>query len=437
MNTATSNLDVSVENPGGLQRRLTIRVPQADIEREVDARLKKVGRTARLKGFRPGKIPPRVVRQRYGGQVRQEVLSDVIRSSFSRAIQQERLNPAGGPEIEPIEAAEGGQEFAYRATFEVFPEIEIRPLADLSIERPVVEITEADIDNMIEKLREQRAEWRSVERKADEGDRVVVDFVGTIDGEPFEGGKGEEVPIVVGAGQVIEDLDKGLKGLAAGDSKTVKVKFPKDYPSEALAGKKAEFQVETRRVEEKVLPAVDAEFAKLFGVEEGGLEALRVEVRKNMQRELDERLKTSAKTRAFDALLAANEIPLPRALVNDEIRRLAMDTARRLGIEDPQQLPSVERFEPAARRRVAIGLLLQELIRKNGIELDRARVQRRVDELAAPYEKPQEAAQIYRSSRELMAQVESGVLEDQVVEFVLGQAGTVEKPMTFDEFMEP
>jgi trigger factor len=436
VNTATSNLNVSVENPGGLQRRLTIRVPQADIEREVSARLQKVGRTARLKGFRPGKIPAKVVRQRYGGQVRQEVLSEVIRSSFSRAIQQERLNPAGGPEIEPLEAP-GGEDFAFRATFEVFPEIELKPLSELTIERPAVEITDADVDNMLEKLREQRAEWQSVPRKAQNGDRVVVDFVGTIDGEPFEGGKGEEVPIIVGAGQVVEDFDKGLKGLAEGDSKTVKVKFPKDYPSEALAGKKAEFRVETRRVEEKVLPEVDAEFANLFGVEEGGIEALRVEVRKNMQRELDERLKSTLKTRTFDALVATNNVPVPRALVNDEIRSLTLDTARRLGIQDPAQLPSAERFEPAAQRRVAVGLLVQELIRKNSIELDRSRVQRRVDELAAPYEKPQEAAQLYRSSRDLMAQVESGVLEDQVVEFVLEHARTADKAMSFDEFMEP
>jgi trigger factor len=429
-------LNVSVENPGGLQRRLTIRVPQAEIEREVDARLQKVGRTARLKGFRPGKIPAKVVRQRYGGQVRQEVLSEVIRSSFSQAVQQERLNPAGGPQIEPVEAP-GEQEFAFRATFEVFPEIELKPLADLTVERPVVEIAEPDVDAMLEKLREQRAEWRTVDRKAEEGDRVVVDFVGTLDGEPFEGGTGEEVPIVVGAGQVVQDFDQGLEGLAPGESKTVEVEFPQDYPSEALAGKKTEFRVEARRIEEKVLPEIDAEFAKLFGVEEGGIEALRAEVRKNMQRELDERLKASAKSRTFDALLAANQVPLPQSLVAEEIRSLQLDTARRLGIQDAAQLPPPERFESTAKRRVAIGLLLQELIRKNGIELDRARVQRRIDELAAPYEKPQEAAQIYRGSRELMAQVESGVLEDQVVEHVLEQASTAEKTLGFAEFMEP
>jgi trigger factor len=433
-NEAASSLNISVENPGGLERRLTIRVPHAQIEREIDARLNKVGRTARLKGFRPGKIPAKVVRQHFGGQVRQEVLSDLIRSSYSKAIAQERLNPAGGAQIEPL-APEGSEDFTFRATFDVFPEIELAPLESLTVERPASEIADADVDAMLEKLREQRAEWQSVERPAEEGDRVVVEFVGRIDGEAFEGGSGEQVPIIVGAGQVVEDFDRALHGVSAGEKKSAEVSFPSDYPSETLAGKTAEFDIEARRVEHKVLPEVDDEFAKQFAVPEGGVEALRAEVRRNMQRELDERIKAETKRRTFDALLAANNVPLPRALVADEIRSLQVDTGRRLGIKNAADLPPPERFEAPAKRRVAIGLLLQELIRKNGIELDQDRVRARIDELAAPYERPQEAAQLYRSSRELMAQVESGVLEDQVVEHVLGQAETVEKKMSFEELM--
>ena len=431
---AISNVDISVEQPGGLERRVTIRVPSEEIEREIEARLQKVGRTARLKGFRPGKVPKKVVRKHYGGQVRQEVVSEVIRSSYTRAIQQEQLNPAGGPRIEPLSGPDQ-EHFAFRATFEVFPEITLGDFAALDIERPRVEIADADVDAMLQKLREQRAEWREAARKAEKGDRIVVDFLGKIDGEPFEGSEAEEIPIVVGAGQVIEDFDKALEGLAAGDTKTAKVKFPKDYSRESLRGKKAQFEIATHRVEEKVLPEIDEEFAKAFGVEEGGVVALRVEVRANMQRELDERLKTETKTRTFDALLAANEVPTPRALIDEEIRALQADAMRRLGTEDPAQAPAPERFQPAARRRVAVGLLLQELIRANGIELDRARVQQRVDELVAPYEDPQEAAQIYRSSRELMAQVESSVLEDQVVEFLLEHAKVADKNLGFEEFM--
>ena len=433
---AESNVDVSVEQAAGLERRLTIRVPSAEIEREVEARLQKVGRTARLKGFRPGKVPHKVVRKHYGAQVRQEVLSDVIRTSYSQAVQKTQLNPAGGPRIEPLTGvAENGEDFSFRATFEVFPEIQLADLDKLEIARPRVEITDADVDAMLEKLREQRAEWRTAPRAAAKGDRVVVDFVGRIDGEAFSGGESKEVPIVVGSGQVLEDFDEALVGLSAGETKTATVEFPADYAREDLRGKQAEFEITAHRVEEKVLPEIDDEFAKAFGVEEGGVEKLRVEVRANMQRELDERLKVETKTRAFDALLAANEVETPRALVNEEIRQLQADAMRRLGIQDPAQAPGPEHFEEAARRRVAVGLLVQELIRAHGIELDRARAQRRVDELVAPYENPEEAARLYRTSRELMSQVEASVLEDQVVETLLERAKVTDEPRSFEEFM--
>src|SRR5690606_3964636 len=325
-------------------------------------------------------------------------------------------NPAGGPQIEPLTGlTDGGEDFSFRATFEVFPEIKLNDLDKLEIKRPRVEITDADVDAMLEKLREQRAEWRTAPRAAAKGDRVVVDFVGRIDGEAFSGGESKEVPIVVGSGQVLEDFDEALVGLSAGETKTATVEFPADYAREDLRGKQAEFEITAHRVEEKVLPEIDDEFAKAFGVEEGGVEKLRTEVRANMQRELDERLKVETKTRAFDALLAANEVETPRALVNEEIRQLQADAMQRLGIQDPANAPGAEHFEAPARRRVAVGLLVQELIRANGIELDRARAQRRVDELVAPYENPDEAARIYRTSRELMSQVEASVLEDQVV----------------------
>lgn len=433
---AESNVDVSVEQPGGLERRLTIRVPNAEIEREVEARLQKVGRTARLKGFRPGKVPQKVVRRHYGAQVRQEVLSEVIRSSYSRAVEQANLNPAGGPEIEPLTGvADGDEDFSFRATVEVFPEITLNDVGQLAITRPKVEIGEADVDAMLEKLREQRAEWQAVERPAGQGDRVLVDFIGRIDGEPFSGSEAKEVGVVVGAGQVIEDFDKALEGIAAGETRKAEVEFPEDYAREDLRGKKAEFEITAHRVEEKVLPEIDEEFAKAFGVEEGGVEKLRVEVRANMQRELDERLKAETKTRAFDALLEANSVETPRALVNEEIRQLQSDAMRRFGIEDPEKAPPAEHFEEAARRRVAVGLLVQELIRANEIEVDRARAQRRVDELVAPYENPEEAARLYRTSRELMSQVEASVLEDQVVEFLLDKANVTEEQRSFDEFM--
>jgi trigger factor len=434
MNTATSNkVEVSLETAAGLERRLTVRVPAAEIEREIESRLKRVGKTAKLKGFRPGKVPQKVVRQYYGGQVRDEVLSDVIRRSYSYAIAEKKLNPAGGPRIEPLDDSSG--HFAYRATFEVYPEIDLQPLDRLAIEVPKVAIEDDDVEAMLEKLREQRAEWNTVDRAAAEKDRIVVDFSGTVDGEPFSGGNGNDVGIVVGAGTVLKDFDAALRGLKAGDSKSADVEFPKNYPVENLAGKRAVFEITAKRVEERVLPAVDEEFAKAFGVNDGGLTAFRREVRTNMERELAERLKAETKTRAFDALIRANKVAVPRALIEQEVTSLQSDAMRQAGITDPKLAPQRERFQTLAERRVTVGLLIQELIKRHGIKLEQARVEQRIKELAAPYEKPEEAAQFYRSDRGMMAQVEAAVLEDQVVDFLLANVKSAEKQSSFREFM--
>lgn len=434
MNAVTRDFEVSVEAGAGLERRMTVRVPLADIEREVTARLGKVRRTAKLKGFRPGKAPEKVVRQYYGGQVRDEVRSDIVRSTFTRAIQEQKLNPAGGPRIEALPDA-GNEHFAYRAVFEVYPEIALSALETLEVRRPQVTVGESDVDAMIEKLRLQRAEWRAVERPAQKGDRVVVDFLGRIDGEPFAGGQAEDASIVVGGGQVLPEFDAVLDGGAAGETRQATVHFPEQYPAKELAGKDAVFDVTVKRVEEQVLPEVDEAFAAAFGVNEGGTEALRVEVRKNMERELAERLKAETKTRVFNALLAANQVTVPRSLVEDEIDTLQADAMRQMRIQDPKKAPSRDRFRDIAARRVTIGLLVQELVKRYEIKLDRQRVDRRVEELAAPYEKPEEAAQYYRSDRQMMAQIETIAFEDQVVDFLLEKAKVEDEPIDFQVFM--
>jgi trigger factor len=438
MNAVTSkNYEASLETAAGLERRLTVRVPTVDIEREIAARLAKVGKTAKLKGFRPGKVPQKVVRQYYGGQVRDEVLTDFIRSSYSRAIEEQNLNPAGGPRIEPLPEAAGtaAEHFSYRATFEVYPEIALQPLEDLSFDVPKVEIQDSDVEAMIEKLRGQRGTWVAVDRPAAEGDRVVVDFTGTIDGEPFQGGQGTAISIVLGSGQVLEDFDKALRGAAAGATRTANVAFPNDYPTANLAGKTAAFEIAVQRVEEQQLPALDEEFAKSFGVSDGGSEGLRTEVRANMQRELAERLKADIKTRSFDALIKANQVTVPRTLVEQEVATLKADAMRQMGVTDPKQAPARERFLGLAERRVTVGLLIQEVLKQHKIKLDPARVDLRIKELAAPYEKPDEAAQFYRTNRGMMGQVEASVLEDQVVDFLVERAKSKDKAVSFKEFM--
>jgi trigger factor len=434
--TNSKSYEVSLETSAGLERRLTVRVPNAEIERAIAARLAQVGKTAKLKGFRPGKVPQKVVRQYYGGQVRDEVMTDVIRTTYSRAIEEKKLNPAGGPRIEPLAGADAGgaEHFAYRATFEVYPEFKLTDLGELKIDVPSVDIEEPDLDAMIEKLRGQRATWAEVGRSGAEGDRVTVDFLGSIDGEPFEGGEGKGIGIVIGSGQVLKDFDAALRGINAGESTTATVDFPPDYPTKSLAGKTAKFAIDVKKVEERKLPELDDTFAESFGLA-GGATALRGEVRNNMHRELKERLRAETKTRAFDALIGANRIVLPRALVEQEVNALQADALRQMGSTDPKDAPARDRFEGAAQRRVTIGLLIQELLREHKIKLDQSRVEQRIKELAAPYEKPDEAAQFYRSDRGMMAQVEASVLEDQVVDFLLSRATCTTKNISFKDFM--
>lgn len=433
--TTQGQLDISVEAAEGLKRQITVRVPTAEIDKEVDVRLKQMGKTAKLKGFRPGKVPAKVVRKRYGGQIRQEVVGDVIRSTFSHAVTKQKLNPAGGPSIEPLPSSDDTH-FAYRATFDVFPEIELADLSSLKFGKLKVEIGEADVDKMIDRLRKQRGSWSKADKAAESGDRVTVDFVGKIGKEVFEGGEGKDVKIVLGAKQVLEDFEKALIGASAGEEKTAKLKFPKDYGEESVAGKKASFEIVVKQVDQLELPELDDEFFAAFGVSEGGMDAFREDVRKNMNRELQERLRARAKESVLDALHDANKVELPGSLVDQEIHSLQHDAMRRMGIKDHSQAPAAENFRPIAEKRVRLSLLVQALIAGENIELDRSRVDARIQELASPYEAPDEAMQMYRSNQEIMGQIESLVLEDQVVEYLTDKGEATVTESSFDEFME-
>jgi trigger factor len=344
------------------------------------------------------------------------------------------MNPAGGPSIEPL-TAPGDTHFAYRATFEVYPEIVLCDISALNFEAPEVHVEDDDVDKMIERLRKQRGTWKTVERPAADGDQVTIDFFGKLGKEPFEGGEGNQVKIVLGAEQVIADFEKALIGLKAGDEKTAKVKFPKDYGVATLAGKRATFEITVHSVEELELPAIDDEFMAAFGVNEGGVEALRTDVRKNMQRELDQRLREVSRASVLDALHDAHAVELPKTLVDQEAHALQHEAMRRMGVENHDQAPAVEGFKPMAEKRVRLSLLVQELIAKEQIALDRTKVEERIQEMASPYEVPEEAAQIFRGNKEMMAQIESSVLEGQVVDFVIEHGQPNLKKLGFDEFM--
>jgi trigger factor len=425
-------MQISLTQTGGLERRMEIAVPAGDVQREVDSRLKRLSRTARLKGFRPGKAPIAVVRQQFGDQVRAEVVGDLMRSTFAEAVTKENLTPAAGPRIEPI-TVDPGADLKYAAVFEVMPEVKLKPLEDIAIERPTASIEDADIDAMIESMRSQRPNFTVVERAARATDRVTVDYDGQIDGMPFEGGGGRDVNFIVGAGRVIPELEGAVTGASAGETRSASVTYPDNHANKTLAGKTAEFTVAVKRVEEQSLPAVDAEFCRAFGIEQGETEALRTEVRRSMQSELDGVVRNRLRAQVMDALYRENPLEVPRALVSDAIVKLQVDTAQRTGARDVSQLPPREAFEEPARRRVALGVILGDIIRAAGIQIDRARVESRLDELAASYPNPEEARRAYAQNPDAMRQVESAVLEDQAIDVVLGRARITDRPMSFKE----
>ncbi|HEV8330464.1 MAG TPA: trigger factor [Steroidobacteraceae bacterium] len=427
-------MQVSVESTGTLERRMEVQVPAVEIDKAVDERLQRLSRTVRLKGFRPGKVPVKVVRQQFGQQVRQEVLGDVVQSSFAEAVEQEKLTPAGGPRIEPINIGEG--DLKYRAVFEIVPQIELKGLDTLPVERPVADVSTADVDAMIENLREQKPTFANVEREARDTDRVTVDFTGTIDGQPFEGGSGENIPIVLGAGRMLADFESGLIGARSAEQRTVPVTFPPNYGAPALAGKRAEFAITVKSVEERHLPELDDEFCKVYGVEEGGITQLRKEVEENMRRELSDAIRQQLKKQVLDGLAAANPIELPRSMVDAQVRDLQVDAGRRMGAREASQLPPPEAFQDAARRRVQLSLLVGEVIKSANIQVNQAQVQARFQELAQQYPDALQAVEQYRNNPQMRRQMEAAVLEDQVVDWLLERARVSDKSSSFKEIMK-
>jgi trigger factor len=429
------DMQVSIETLTGLERRMRVQVPAGRIEEKVRDRLLSVGRTAKIKGFRPGKIPNRVIRQRYGGQVRQEVLQELLQTSYSEAIAQQNLQPAGGPKIEP-ESLDQGQDLAYTAIFEVYPEFEIKGLDKLEVETPNAEITDSDINSMIENLRKQRGTWESVKRPAADGDRVMINFEGKLKGEVFEGGSGENVAVVLGSDNMFADFEKNLLGISAGESKEFKLKFPKDYYQKNLAGQKVAFSIEAKEVTEQKLPEIDEQFINSMGITTGSEKDFRRDVRENMERQIEVKRRAELKRQVMESLLASNPVELPIVLVEQETRSLQQDAMRQFGIKELKDAPPADTFREASERRVRLGLLMTAILRDNKLEVEKGLVESKIRELCDPYDKPEEMRKIYYQDPQLLSQVKNMVLEERVVEWLLSKATRRDKSVTFMELMD-
>ncbi len=421
-------MKISIETTGNLERRLTIVVPSEEFESDITERLNKARTQVRLPGFRPGKVPLKEVRRRFGPSVRGEVAGETMQNTFMAAVQQESLSPAGNPNLEVVKM-EPGIDFEFTATFEVFPNVELGELGSLAVKRPEASIERADLDAMIERLREQRKTFETVERAAEEGDKVTVDFRGTRNGEAFESGTGEGMSFEVGAGQMIEDFDRAVLGAAPGAELTFDATFPEDYQSSELAGETVQFEVTVKQIEAPSLPELDSEFFQRFDVESGELADFETQVRENMQRQLDEAVQTQVKQQVMDQLADAHELQLPVALVKNEIEALKGQMMQQFQM--PQganaadlNLPD-DLFTDQAERRVKLGLVMNEIVQSQNIEADADRVRERLESMASQYAEPEQVIQYYYSNPEQLNQIEMAVVEDQVVDWLLEQ-GTVE-----------
>lgn len=434
-------MQVSIQTTSGLERKLTVGVPAERVDSEVNNRLQKAAKTVRLDGFRPGKVPMKVMQQRFGAGVRQEVLQEVMNQTFSEAITQEKLKPAGMPSIEP-KNLEAGSDLEYVATFEVFPEVELKDYSSMKIEKPVAEVTDSDIDEMIETLRKQQATWEVVERAAADGDQVNINYVGTKDGETFEGGTADNSDLILGSASMIPGFEEGIVGLSAGDEKVLSLNFPDEYHAEELKGAAVEFAVKINAVKEQKLAELNEAFFEKFGVKEGGEEGFRKDVAENMARELVNATKTKIKTQVMDALAEFHsDMQLPQALIKQEIGTLKRQMVQQFGgaaenLDVDSLLPD-DMFTEQAERRVRLGLSLNEYISKENLTADPDKVKETIEGFAATYEDPEEVINYYYGNQQQLQEIQSMVLEDSVVEKLMAQAAVTEKACSYEDVIKP
>jgi len=431
-------MQVSIETLTGLERRMTIEVPAEEVESQVRSRLQEAAKTFNMKGFRKGKVPVKVIKNRFGEGVRQEVVGEVISQSWVEAVTKENVKPAGQPSIEPKNLEEG-QNLEFIATFEVYPEIELKDFSAVTIEKKQAEILDTDIDKMIKTLREQRKTYKEVDRKSQEGDQVNVDFVGTLDGEKFDGGEAKGTNLILGSKRMIPGFEEGLVGVSSGDNLTLPLTFPEDYQNKELAGKKVEFAITVNNVSEPTLPELDDEFFASFDVAEGGLEAFRTEVRANMTRELKNANRNNIKNQVTEGLLEIHDVDAPKALVANEINGLRQQAMQQFGGGkniDPSMLPD-DLFAEQAKRRVILSLVMSEIVSKNDLKPDADTVRGLIEEMAESYEKPEDVIKWYYSDKEQLANIEAMALEDAVIDMVIDKAKVTESSVSYEEALKP
>tara|TARA_R110000824_G_scaffold288508_3_gene476765 strand:- start:89884 stop:91293 length:1410 start_codon:yes stop_codon:yes gene_type:complete len=431
-------MQVSLETLSGLERKLTIEVPSETIDKQVQRRLSEAAKTFQMKGFRKGKVPINVIKNRFGKGLRQEVLGEVMNESYAEALNKEKIRPAGQPKIEASNIKEG-ENLAFTATFEVYPEITLGDFSSINVEKKVAEISKQDVDNMIQTLREQRKQYHQTERGAKNEDQLTIDFVGTIEGEEFAGGSAKGSKLILGSNTMIPGFEKGLLGAKAGDDKVLNLEFPKDYHKQELAGKACTFKVHVQSVAEVHLPELNEDFFKSFDVAESGEEAFREEVKKNMLRELENAVKNNVKTQVFEGLLSCTELTTPKVMVESEINSLRQQAVQRFGGNqniDPSMLPA-EMFQSQAEQRVSIGLMMNEIIKQNELKAKPAKVKSIIEELAAGYENPEEVVAWYYSESEQLAQIEIMALEESVIDLILEQATVKEITSSYEDALKP
>ncbi|HEY0286401.1 MAG TPA: trigger factor [Pseudomonas sp.] len=429
-------MQVSVENTSALERRMTIGVPAERIETEVNKRLQQTARKAKIPGFRPGKVPMSVIRQRYEDGARQDALGDLIQATFYEAVVEQKLNPAGAPSVEP-KSFEKGKDLEYVATFEVFPEFTVAGFESVAVERLSADVADSDLDNMLEILRKQNVRFEVADRAAQNEDQLNIDFVGKIDGEEFAGGTATGTQLVLGSGRMIPGFEDGLVGAKAGEERVLSLTFPEDYQNLELAGKTAEFTVTVNTISEPKLPELNEAFFTQFGIKETGIEGFRTEVRKNMERELRQAIKSKIKNQVMDGLLAANPIEVPKALLENEVNRLRVQAVQQFGGNiKPDQLPA-ELFEEQAKRRVELGLIVAEVVKQFDLKPDEARVRELIQEMASAYQEPEQVVAWYYKNDQQMNEVRSVVLEEQVVDTVLQKASVTDKAVSYEEAVKP